>query len=93
MIPLILIHFIIIILFYCKNFYRKIEKKIEDISYGIKNWYLVIKEEKDKKEREMLKKLKEQKNEKNIIETNNILPPIYLKYKNLMKLKKNHLPT
>ena len=41
----------------------------------------------------MLKKLKEQKNEKNIIETNNILPPIYLKYKNLMKLKKNHLPT
>ena len=61
LIPLILIHFIIIILFYCKNFYRKIEKKIEDISYGIKNWYLVIKEEKDKKEREMLKKLKEQK--------------------------------
>ena len=87
LIPLIIIHFIIIILFYMKNLYKIIKDKINDISYGIKNWHLVIKEEQEIKKREMLKKLKKKK-QKNIktkkislFERYNILPPIYNKYR------------
>ena len=47
--PLLLIHFIIIIIFYAKNFYKKVEEKIKDISYGIKNWDLVKEEEREKR--------------------------------------------
>jgi len=63
LIPLILIHSIIIILFYAKNYYRNIEDKINDISYGITNWDL-IKEERIKRKKLRSKKLKERKNKK-----------------------------
>ena len=60
--PLLLIHFIIIILFYAKNLYKKIEDKINDISYGITNWDLVKEEEMEKKKKQRLLLLKKRKN-------------------------------
>ena len=59
--PLLLIHFIIIILFYAKNSYKKIEEKIKDITYGIKNWDLVKEEEREKKRQERLKRMQKRK--------------------------------
>jgi hypothetical protein len=59
--PLLLIHFIIIILFYAKNLYKKIEEEIKDISYGIKNWDLVKIEEREKKKQERLKRMQKRK--------------------------------
>ena len=59
--PLLLIHFIIIILFYVKNLYKNIEEKIKDISYGIKNWDLVKEEEREKKKQERLKRMQKRK--------------------------------
>ena len=59
--PLLIIHFIIIILFYAKNFYKKIGEKIKDISYGIKNWDLVKEEEREKKRQERLRKMQKRK--------------------------------
>ena len=58
--PLLLIHFIII-LFYAKNLYKKIEEKIKDISNGIKNWDLVKEEEREKKKQERLKRMQKRK--------------------------------
>ena len=59
--PLLLIHLIIIILFYAKNSYKKIIEKIKDISYGIKNWDLVKEEEREKKRQERLKRMQKRK--------------------------------
>ena len=64
--PLLLIHFIIIILFYAKNLYKNIEEKIKDISYGIKNWDLVKEEEREQKRQERLKKMQKRKENKKI---------------------------
>ena len=93
LIPLLLFHFIIIILFYAKNLYKKIEENIKDISYGIKNWHLVIKEEREMNEKELkkLRKKMEIKNKKikkkKIIHKNyKIIPPIYLKYREKLTL-------
>ena len=102
LIPLLLIHFIIIILFYAKNLYQKIEMKIKDISFGIKNWDLVKKEERKKerlkkleREKESSKKFKkkelklkkeENKKKKTIYEELNIKPPLYLQYREIMGL-------
>ena len=47
--PFILTHLIIIALFYVKNLYKKIEEDIKNISFGTKNWNLVIKEKKERK--------------------------------------------
>ena len=61
LIPLILIHFIIIILFYGKNLYKTIEDKINDISYGIANLELIQEEDKEKKMQERLKSIQKRK--------------------------------
>ena len=60
--PIIFIHFILIVLFYVSNSYKRIEEKINEIAYGINNWNLVIAEEREK-EKEKGKKEVIKKNE------------------------------
>ena len=54
LIPLILLHFILIILFYGKKYYQVIKEKISDISYAINNWKLVQEERKEIKRKKRL---------------------------------------
>ena len=83
LIPLLFIHFIII-LFYVKILYKKIEDKIEEISYGIKNWDLIKAERREKRrfkkrkrKNEIIKENEENDMAKNIIkEESNIIPQI-----------------
>ena len=46
-IPIIIFHIIVIFIYYC-NQKDNLKKKIEDISYAIKNWYLIEAEDKEK---------------------------------------------
>ena len=69
LIPILLCHFIIIIIFYGNNLFRKIKIKINNISFTIKHWHLVEKEE-EKQKRIKRKKLfnkKKKKKKKKII--------------------------
>jgi hypothetical protein len=91
--PILLAHFIIILLFYIKNLYNEIKDTIKDISLGITNWELVEKEERKierlkkrarrNKKLKIIreKKLKQKKSIKpNNIESIKIIPPIYYQY-------------
>ena len=71
-IPVILFHFLVIIIFYI-NQKKKIDKKIKKIIYGIKNWDLVQKFEKEKKRNETTNKIKgrNKKRNKNMLKTKN----------------------
>ena len=62
---LLILHFFFISLFYQKKFYEKINNKINDILFGIKNWYLVKSEKRERKKKERAKT-----NELNKIENN-----------------------
>ena len=49
LIPIILLHIILIFLFYGENYYKIIKDKINDIKYAIINWYLVKNERRNNK--------------------------------------------
>ena len=68
LIPITLIHYVLISLFYGKKYYLILKNKIIDISYGIINWDLVIAERKEKRLERRLQRIrsrnKENKKEK-----------------------------
>ena len=51
-IPVIILHFINVIIFYKKQL-KEIKDKIRDIIFGIKKWYLVKKEKREKKKKKL----------------------------------------
>ena len=64
-IPIIILHLICIVIFYRVQLYY-LKEKIKEIIYGLKNWYLVRREKKVKKKKE-LEKIKKDRNKDNII--------------------------
>ena len=75
--PIIISHFICILLFYIKNL-NIIHDKIKDIIFGITNWKLVKKDKRDKKlimktEKEKRRKALKQKYKKKHIKLNDII--------------------
>ena len=83
-IPIIIFHFICIILFYFNNL-NVIKDKIRDIIFGITNWKLVIEDErakklKMKKKKEKLRKIAQKKD-------NQIINNLNKKFHNKIKLK------
>ena len=66
LIPIIIIHFVFIIIFYGKNLYNNIKEKIKKIKFALKNWKLILQERKEKKKSEILKKDVEKENKNKI---------------------------
>ena len=86
LIPIILIHFILVFLFWAKDQNKKVVEKIKDIKYAINNWKLVIEERKIKRLQRRQQKLNGRN--KNIIQQKekNISPsPITIQLKETNK--------
>ena len=62
----IIIHFILLILFYTKNFFNIFFKKVKNITFGLKNWKLVLAEKREKKRIKKETKLIENKKLENV---------------------------
>ena len=72
--PIIIIHFVLIILFLAKHSYGDIKEKIKDIKYGIKKWYLVNDVEKKKEENKIAirkDRTKKKRGNKILVQKNN----------------------
>ena len=72
--PIIIIHFVLIILFLAKHSYGDIKDKIKDIKYGIKKWYLVGGVEKEKEENKIAirkDRTKKKRGNKILVQKNN----------------------
>ena len=72
LIPLIIAHFIFIIVYYEKNLYNKIKEKIKDIKFGISNWHLIESKGKSSKNNDKKEKNDNKGKESNKMRTNNI---------------------
>ena len=64
LIPILVLHFAFIISFYVKNIFNKIEIKIKDIIFAIKNWYLVKQYNREQRRQKILKIRQRKKEEK-----------------------------